>query len=555
MSIIKIKRSGSSGAPSTLGQGELAYSYLAGTDVNGGDRLYIGTGTETAGAAANIEIVGGKYFTEKLDHTPGTLTANSALIVDNTSKIDVINIDNITIDGNTISSTDTNGNIVLAPNGSGTVEIQSSLALTGTVSLSVDNLTLDGNTLSSTNTNGNIILDPNGTGNIDASSAQIKNVANPTLNGDAVNLGFLDAQAIGIAGDSGTDTVLLTSETITFTGGTGLTTAISNNEVTTTLDNTAVTPGSYGSATEIPTFTVDQQGRLTAAGTASVATTLTIDADTGTADTVNLLTDTLTFTGGTGVDTTVADNSITVAIGQDVATTADVTFNTLQTTNGLTVGGDLIVNGTTTTINTTTLDVVDPLIFLGSNNSSDALDMGWAGQYNDGVDKYAGMFRNSADGEFYVFDVYTTAFSNNNIDTADASFSLGVLNAETFVGAVTGNASTATGLSSAVTVELTGDVTGSATFTNGGDTASIAATIAADSVALGTDTTGDYVSTIGITASTGLSISGNSGESAAVTIAGVDATSSVKGVASFNATDFTVTSGAVSLNIVDGGTY
>jgi len=555
MSIIKIKRSGSSGAPSTLGQGELAYSYLAGTDVNGGDRLYIGTGTETAGAAANIEIVGGKYFTEKLDHTPGTLTANSALIVDNTSKIDVINIDNITIDGNTISSTDTNGNIVLAPNGSGTVEIQSSLSLTGTVSLSVDNLTLDGNTLSSTNTNGNIILDPNGTGNIDASSAQIKNVANPTLNGDAVNLGFLDAQAIGIAGDSGTDTVLLTSETITFTGGTGLTTAISNNEVTTTLDNTAVTPGSYGSATEIPTFTVDQQGRLTAAGTASVATTLTIDADTGTADTVNLLTDTLTFTGGTGVDTTVADNSITVAIGQDVATTADVTFNTLQTTNGLTVGGDLIVNGTTTTINTTTLDVVDPLIFLGSNNSSDALDMGWAGQYNDGVDKYAGMFRNSADGEFYVFDVYTTAFSNNNIDTADASFSLGVLNAETFVGAVTGNASTATGLSSAVTVELTGDVTGSATFTNGGDTASIAATIAADSVALGTDTTGDYVSTIGITASTGLSISGNSGESAAVTIAGVDATSSVKGVASFNATDFTVTSGAVSLNIVDGGTY
>ena len=43
-SIIKIKRSGTGGAPGTLKLGELAYSYLAGTQGNGGDRLYIGTG-------------------------------------------------------------------------------------------------------------------------------------------------------------------------------------------------------------------------------------------------------------------------------------------------------------------------------------------------------------------------------------------------------------------------------------------------------------------------------------------------------------------------------
>ena len=69
MSIIKIKRSGSTGAPSALAQGEFGYSYLGGTLSNGGDRLYIGTGIETNGAAANVEVIGGSYFTDKLDHT------------------------------------------------------------------------------------------------------------------------------------------------------------------------------------------------------------------------------------------------------------------------------------------------------------------------------------------------------------------------------------------------------------------------------------------------------------------------------------------------------
>ena len=68
---IQIKRSTGTTAPTNLAVGELAHTQGTGTQGNGGDRLYIGEGSNVQ------EVIGGKYFTDLLDHVHGTLTASS----------------------------------------------------------------------------------------------------------------------------------------------------------------------------------------------------------------------------------------------------------------------------------------------------------------------------------------------------------------------------------------------------------------------------------------------------------------------------------------------
>ena len=128
-SIIRIKRSSGTAKPASLNWGEMAY--VTGVGQYGGtnqykDRIFLGDD------GTNVNPVAGHYYTSMMEHTPGAIdgvtnTRNSdggiVAILDNNRKIDLWNVDNLTLDGNTLSSSDTNGDIIFNPNGSGEVMI------------------------------------------------------------------------------------------------------------------------------------------------------------------------------------------------------------------------------------------------------------------------------------------------------------------------------------------------------------------------------------------------------------------------------------------------
>ena len=282
--IIQIKRSSGTAAPSTLKLGELAYTYGTGSQGNLGDRLFVGEGgVDGNGDANNVTVIGGQYYTDQLDHVNGTLTASSALLVDSNKAIDEIFVGNSTTAGGGIKFNEG------TDNGTNFIALKSP------------------NNVSTSTT---FVL-PNG----DGSSGQF-------LQTDGSgNLSFSTVtQTLSIAADVGSNDTVNTGETITFTGDTGITTTVSDNDISIDLDDTAVTPGSYGSTTAIPTFTVDQQGRLTAASTVSVATTLTIVDESSTATSINLLSDTLKITGGDGITTVMDGDTLNVNLDSNVVT-------------------------------------------------------------------------------------------------------------------------------------------------------------------------------------------------------------------------------------------
>ena len=101
---IKIKRSTSTSAPGSLVAGELAYS-------DASDKLFIGQPSDNA-----VTAIGGKLYVDMLDHTAGTLTASSAILVDSSSKIDQLKTANLTIGANSITSGSGDVDIVAAAN-------------------------------------------------------------------------------------------------------------------------------------------------------------------------------------------------------------------------------------------------------------------------------------------------------------------------------------------------------------------------------------------------------------------------------------------------------
>ena len=245
--IIQIKRSSGTTSPSTLKLGEAAYTFGTGTQGNGGDRLYLGTGgVDGNGDANSIDIIGGKYFTALLDHVAGVNTANSALIVDANKAIDELIVGNNASAGGTIKINEGTNN------GTNFVGLKAPNAMANTVTFTL----------------------PGG----DGSAGQFLK----TDGGG--NLGFATVnQFIDLAGDSGTDTYN-TAETLTFAGGSGMQAVITDNTVT--INATALTNSNLSGSAAIsnanlanPTLTLGSSTLTLGATTTDIAglTSLVVD--------------------------------------------------------------------------------------------------------------------------------------------------------------------------------------------------------------------------------------------------------------------------------------
>lgn len=348
-SIIRIKRSSTAGNPTTLGAGELAYSALTNNDSNGGDRLYIGIGTETAGDAANHIVIGGKYFTDLLDHTRGTLTASSALIADASSKLDNLKVDNLDLNGNTISSTDTNGDITLTPNGTGKLVLNNPY-INGTTDTLAEFIydTVGGAITAGTG----ITITNADVGN--TSTVSLSNqitAAGPVGSSTAIPVITFNAQgqlttvttaaistSLGIAGDTGSDTIALATDTITFAGGTGITSTVTSatNTVDFSIDNTVATLDGTQTLTN---KSINLANNTLTTTSAQLATAISDETGTGVvvfSNTPTLVTPVLgaaTATSINGLTISSSTGTLTIANGKTLTASNTLTFTGTDTSS------------------------------------------------------------------------------------------------------------------------------------------------------------------------------------------------------------------------------
>ena len=255
------------------------------------------------------------------------------------------------------------------------------------------------------------------------------------------SLGMFSATAVkaSLFGNANTATVLqngrnfgltgpdITSSNVGFDGSSAVT-------LQANLSSTGVSAGVYGGQTQIPTFSVDAKGRITSAANVAISTNLAFAADSGSGS-LTLLTDTLTLTGGVGIDSFAYDANNTVVMSVDntvIRTTGNQTI-----TGNTTIQGNLYVTGNTFTVGVTNLDVTDSIINLANGNFfSDTLDIGIAGSYNNGVNAHVGFFRDAETKEWYAFHGYVPDITANSINVADSTFATSNINASYFKGNV-----------------------------------------------------------------------------------------------------------------------
>ena len=264
---------------------------------------------------------------------------------------------------------------------------------------------------------------------------------------------------------------------------------------------------------------------MTDLGSTSISTTIAANSVALGTDTTGNYVQDIT---GTANEITVSgsgseSSSVTLALPDDVTIGNDLTVTGDVGAANMVLSGNLTVSGSTTTVSSSTLEVTDGTVKVSKDNAANATDFGLYGQYVDGsTTKYAGLLWDASESNKFRLFHGNQAEPTTTVNTSGTGHSTGTLlsNVE---GALTGNADTATALETARTIAIAGDVVGSASFDGTGNI-SISSTIQADSIALGTDTTGNFVGTV--TAGTGLTSTGaTSGEGIAHEIS-VDAAQS-----------------------------
>jgi len=266
--VIQIKRSSSTSAPATLKLGELALTYGTGTQGNLGDRLFVGEGgVDGQGDANNITVIGGQYFADMLDHVPGVLTSNGALIADSNKAIDELILGSSTTIGGTIKFNEGSNN------GAGHIGLKAPNSVTSTTTFTL----------------------PDGDGS-----------AGEFIKTDGSgNLGFAVVdQALDLAGDTGTDTYN-TSETLTFAGGAGMEAVVTDNTVT--INATALTDSNLSGSAGIA------NDKLANPTTTLGSSTLTLgQTETDLAGLTSLVIDDITI-DGQSFTTTAANKNINIS--------------------------------------------------------------------------------------------------------------------------------------------------------------------------------------------------------------------------------------------------
>jgi hypothetical protein len=370
---ILIKRSTNTATPTALSNGELAYSANS-------DKLFIG---RPGGGSGDIDAIGGKYYTDIIDTAASANTASKLVLRDGSGNFSAGTI-TASLTGNVTGNL--TGNVTGNASGSAltvTQAAQTAITSLGTLTaLQVDNLNLNGNTISSTSgalnltptTGSAIVLD----GTISVDAGVVTGATSVT------STSFVGA----LTGNAATATKWATARNLSLTGdGTATLSSVDGTAAVSaalTLATVNSNVGSFGSTTAIPVVTVNAKGLVTAASTVALATTLNVTGDTG-SEGIALLTETLDLEGGTGVTTVASTNKVSFSIGQPVATTDNVTFNnvtvngvlnsddvtaaTMTASGNVVVQGNLTVNGTTTTVNSNTVAIGDSIMVLNNDET------------------------------------------------------------------------------------------------------------------------------------------------------------------------------------------